>query len=49
MTRPLIGDCTVTFLKYEDPESQTVFSHSSAHILGYYSNIIPIIPLTLTQ
>jgi threonyl-tRNA synthetase len=34
MNRPLIGDCTVTFLKYDDPESKTVFSHSSAHILG---------------
>jgi threonyl-tRNA synthetase len=34
MSRPLIGDCTLTLLKYDDPEAKTVFSHSSAHVLG---------------
>jgi len=34
LTRPLVGDCKLTLLKYEDPESKTVFWHSSAHILG---------------
>lgn len=32
--RPLIGDCKLTLLKYEDPEAKSVFSHSSAHVLG---------------
>ena len=34
LNRPLIGDCQLQLLKYEDPESQTVFWHSSAHVLG---------------
>jgi threonyl-tRNA synthetase len=34
LNRPLIGDCTMTLLKFEDTESKTVFWHSSAHILG---------------
>ena len=34
LNRPLIGDCELKLLKYEDPESKTVFSHSSAHVLG---------------
>uniref|UniRef100_A0A7S1B9N5 Probable threonine--tRNA ligase, cytoplasmic n=1 Tax=Corethron hystrix TaxID=216773 RepID=A0A7S1B9N5_9STRA len=35
MNRPLVGDCTVEFLKFNDsPEAQSVFWHSSAHILG---------------
>lgn len=34
LTRPLIGDCKLSLLKYDDPESKTVFSHSSAHVLG---------------
>eukprot|EP00747_Dinoflagellata_sp_TGD_P033120 gnl/TRDRNA2_/TRDRNA2_136402_c0_seq1.p1 gnl/TRDRNA2_/TRDRNA2_136402_c0~~gnl/TRDRNA2_/TRDRNA2_136402_c0_seq1.p1 ORF type:complete len:924 (+),score=186.86 gnl/TRDRNA2_/TRDRNA2_136402_c0_seq1:32-2803(+) len=34
--RPLVGDCTLSLLKYDhdDPELRTVFWHSSAHILG---------------
>ena len=32
--RPLAGDCQLALLKFEDAESKTVFSHSSAHILG---------------
>jgi threonyl-tRNA synthetase len=32
--RPLEGDCELTLLKFEDPEGQEVFWHSSAHILG---------------
>ena len=32
--RPLVGNCTLKLLKYDDPESQTVFWHSSAHVLG---------------
>jgi threonyl-tRNA synthetase len=34
LNRPLIGNCQLKLLKYEDPESQTVFWHSSAHVLG---------------
>jgi threonyl-tRNA synthetase len=34
LNRPLIGDCTLSLLKYEDPDAKTVFLHSSAHILG---------------
>ena len=34
MTRPLVGDCTLSLLKFDDPEAKTVFWHSSAHILG---------------
>lgn len=32
--RPLEGDCSLQLLKFEDPEAQAVFWHSSAHILG---------------
>lgn len=35
MGRPLEADCIIKFLTWEDPESQTVFWHSSSHILGY--------------
>ena len=34
LTRPLVGDCTIQLLKFDDPEAKTVFWHSSAHILG---------------
>lgn len=34
LQRPLVGDCNLTLLKYDDPEAKVVFSHSSAHILG---------------
>jgi threonyl-tRNA synthetase len=34
MNRPLIGDCTLSLLKFDDPEAKTVFWHSSAHVLG---------------
>lgn len=34
LTRPLEGDCTLQFLKFDAPEAQHVFWHSSAHILG---------------
>jgi len=32
--RPLVGDCNLIFLKYDDAESKVVFAHSSAHVLG---------------
>lgn len=32
--RPLEGDCKLHLLKFEDPEAQAVFWHSSAHVLG---------------
>ena len=32
MMRPLVGDCTLSLLKFDDPEAKTVFWHSSAHI-----------------
>ena len=34
LSRPLVGNCSLKLVKYEDPESQTVFWHSSAHVLG---------------
>jgi threonyl-tRNA synthetase len=34
LQRPLIGDCKLKLLKYDDPEAKIVFWHSSAHILG---------------
>mmetsp|Transcript_12186 Transcript_12186/g.11023 ORF Transcript_12186/g.11023 Transcript_12186/m.11023 type:complete len:757 (-) Transcript_12186:24-2294(-) len=34
LNRPLIGDCTLRLLKFEDPEAKTVFWHSSSHVLG---------------
>ena len=33
-TRPLIGDCKMHLLKFDDREGKMVFWHSSAHILG---------------
>lgn len=32
--RPLEGDCSLQLLKFDDPEAQAVFWHSSAHVLG---------------
>lgn len=32
--RPLIGDCKLELLKFDDREGKMVFWHSSAHILG---------------
>ncbi|XP_011145094.1 threonine--tRNA ligase, cytoplasmic isoform X2 [Harpegnathos saltator] len=34
LDRPLEGDCKLQLLKFDDPEGQQVFWHSSAHILG---------------
>ena len=34
LIRPLEGDCTLEFLDWEAEESQEMFWHSSAHILG---------------
>lgn len=34
MDRPLEGSCKLQLLKFDDPEAQAVFWHSSAHILG---------------
>jgi len=34
LCRPLEGDCTVELLKFEDPRGQSVFWHSSSHVLG---------------
>lgn len=34
LDRPLENDCTLQLLKFDDPEAQAVFWHSSAHILG---------------
>jgi threonyl-tRNA synthetase len=34
LNRPLIGDCALQLLKFDDPEGKTVFWHSSAHVLG---------------
>ena len=34
LSRPLVGDCVLRLLKYDDPETKTIFWHSSAHVLG---------------
>ena len=34
LNRPLVGDCAMKLLKFEDGEAKTVFWHSSAHVLG---------------
>jgi len=34
LNRPLVGDCTLRLLKFDDKEGQMVFWHSSAHCLG---------------
>lgn len=34
LDRPLEGDCTLHLLKFDDPDAQAVFWHSSAHIMG---------------
>lgn len=34
LDRPLEQDCTLSLLKFDDPEAQAVFWHSSAHVLG---------------
>ncbi|XP_055642337.1 threonine--tRNA ligase 1, cytoplasmic isoform X2 [Toxorhynchites rutilus septentrionalis] len=34
LDRPLEGSCKLQLLKFEDPDAQAVFWHSSAHILG---------------
>jgi len=34
LSRPLVGDCKLTLLKFDEPEAKTVFWHSSAHVLG---------------
>lgn len=34
LDRPLEGDCSLQLIKFDNPEGQAVFWHSSAHILG---------------
>jgi len=34
VTRPLLGDCRLTLLRFDDPGAKTVFWHSAAHVLG---------------
>lgn len=34
LDRPLESDCKVELLKFDDPEAQAVFWHSTAHMLG---------------
>lgn len=34
LDRPLEGDCKLQLIKFDDPEGQAVFWHSSAHVLG---------------
>ncbi|CAN8029032.1 unnamed protein product [Ixodes persulcatus] len=34
LDRPLEADCSLQLLKFDDPEGQQVFWHSSAHIMG---------------
>ena len=34
LQRPLVSDCSLTFITFEDDRGKSVFWHSSAHILG---------------
>lgn len=34
LDRPLEGDCSLQLVKFDDPDGQAVFWHSSAHVLG---------------
>lgn len=34
LNRPLEGDCTVSYVPFDNPEGREVFWHSSAHCLG---------------
>lgn len=34
LDRPLEASCSLKLLKFDDPEAQAVFWHSSAHVLG---------------
>nr|CAI5828989.1 unnamed protein product [Callosobruchus analis] len=34
LDRPLEGDCKLELLKFDDPDAQQVFWHSTAHVLG---------------
>ncbi|KAL1512865.1 hypothetical protein ABEB36_002377 [Hypothenemus hampei] len=34
LDRPLESDCKIQLLKFDDPEAQAVFWHSTAHVLG---------------
>lgn len=34
LDRPLEGDCKLEILKFDDPDGQYVYWHSTAHILG---------------
>lgn len=34
LSDPLLGDCEIKTLGFDDPESKMAFWHSSAHILG---------------
>ena len=34
LQRPLVADCSITFITFADPRGKSVFWHSSAHILG---------------
>jgi threonyl-tRNA synthetase len=34
LNRPLVGDCSLQLIKFDDTEGKTVFWHSSAHVLG---------------
>jgi threonyl-tRNA synthetase len=34
LNRPLIGDCKMQLIKFDEPDGKTVFWHSSAHVLG---------------
>lgn len=34
LNRPLEGDCTVSYVPFDNPEGREVFWHSSAHCMG---------------
>jgi len=35
LNEPILGDCEVKLVGFEDPDANKAFRHSSAHILGF--------------
>ena len=35
LNEPILGDCEIDFVNFEDKDAKSAFWHSSAHILGY--------------
>ena len=35
LNEPLLGDCEIEFVGFDDMEARMAYRHSSAHVLGY--------------